>query len=93
MSAVIAPIVPSIELKRILFTTDFTEASRRALPIVSAIARRYGARIFMAHVWSPKVYPMVSPEESPGSDNVAASHENDFLYPAISPHLGQRETV
>lgn len=62
MSAGIVPIVPAVELKRVLFTTDFTEASCRALPIVSAIARRYGAKVFMAHVWTPKPYPMVAPE-------------------------------
>lgn len=60
MNAAIVPIVPAIELKRILYATDFSEASRAALPIVAAIARHYGSRIYMAHVWSPPVYPMVS---------------------------------
>jgi nucleotide-binding universal stress UspA family protein len=62
MSAVIVPIVPAIALKRILFTTDFTDVSQKALPIVSAIAHRYGSRVFVAHVWTPGPYPMVSPE-------------------------------
>src|SRR5215475_8439525 len=62
MSAVIVPIVPKIELSRVLFTTDFTETSCKALPLVSAIARRYGAQVFMAHVWTPEPYPLVAPE-------------------------------
>lgn len=62
MSAVIVPILPKIELSRVLFTTDFTEASRKALPLVSAIARRYGAKVFMAHVWTPGPHPLVAPE-------------------------------
>src|SRR5215470_5896788 len=62
MSAVIVPIVPMIELKRILFTTDFTDASQRALPMLAAIARRYGSKVFAAHVWTPGPYSMVPPE-------------------------------
>jgi nucleotide-binding universal stress UspA family protein len=62
MSAVIVPVVPSIALKRILFATDFTEASHTALPVVSAIARRYGAKVFAAYVWSHGPYSLVAPE-------------------------------
>ena len=62
MSAVVVPIVPAIDLKRVLFTTDFTDASQRALPILAAIARRYGSKVYAAHVWTPNPYAMVSPE-------------------------------
>jgi nucleotide-binding universal stress UspA family protein len=62
MSAAIVPIVPKIELSRVLFTTDFTETSCKALPLVSAIAHRYAAKVFMAHVWTPGPYPLVAPE-------------------------------
>jgi len=62
ISAVVVPIVPAIDLKRVLFTTDFTDASQRALPILAAIARRYGSKVYAAHVWTPNPYAMVSPE-------------------------------
>lgn len=62
MSAAIVPVVPIVELKRVLFTTDFTDVSQRALPIVSAIAHRCGYKVFAAHVWTPGPYLMVSPE-------------------------------
>lgn len=62
MNAVIVPIVPMVELKRVLFSTDFTEASRVALPIVAAIARHYGSEVFAAHVWTPGPHPMVASE-------------------------------
>jgi nucleotide-binding universal stress UspA family protein len=62
VNAAVVPILPAIEIKRILYTTDFSDASRAALPVVGAIARHYGARIYAAHVWSPPIYPMVSPE-------------------------------
>jgi len=62
MSAAIVPVVPAVELKRVLFTTDFTDVSQRALPIISAIAHRYSSKVFAAHVWTPGPYLMVSPE-------------------------------
>jgi nucleotide-binding universal stress UspA family protein len=62
MNAAIVPIVPAVELKKILYATDFSDASRAALPVVAAIARHYGSRIYAAHVWSPAVYPMISPD-------------------------------
>jgi nucleotide-binding universal stress UspA family protein len=62
MNSAVVPIVPAIELKRILYATDLSEASRAALPIVAAIARHYGSRVYVVHVCSLPVYPMVSPE-------------------------------
>jgi nucleotide-binding universal stress UspA family protein len=62
VNAAVVPIVPAVEIKRILYTTDFSDASRAALPVLGAIARHYGARVYAAHVWSPPIYPMVSPE-------------------------------
>lgn len=62
MNAAIIPIVPAIQLKKILYATDLSEASRSALPIVSAIARRYGSEIYVVNVWSTLPYSMVTPE-------------------------------
>lgn len=61
MSAVVVPVVPMLDLKRVLFTTDLTDASQKALPILAALARRYSAKVFVAHVW-PVPHSMVSPE-------------------------------
>lgn len=69
MSAVAVPIVPAIELKRILYATDFSEASRAGLPVAAALARRYGSRIFVAHAWSPLPYPMTTPEAYTSLEN------------------------
>ena len=62
MSAVSIPILPAVRLKHILYATDFSEASRAALPMVAAVARKYGSQIFAAHVWSPLPYSMATPE-------------------------------
>jgi nucleotide-binding universal stress UspA family protein len=42
-----------ISIDNILLTTDFSEASRAAVPYASALARLYGAKVFLAHVVSP----------------------------------------
>ena len=63
MSAVAIPILPAIRLKNILYATDFSDASRAALPVVATIARKYGSHVFAAHVWAPQPYTMVSREE------------------------------
>jgi len=61
-STVVVPIAPAIELRQILFATDFSDASLPALPLVSKIAHRYGSRVFVMNVSTPIAYAMVSPE-------------------------------
>ena len=39
-----------LALKNILFTTDFSQASRNALPVALAFARRYQSNLFIANV-------------------------------------------
>jgi nucleotide-binding universal stress UspA family protein len=62
--AVVVPIVPKIELKRILYATDLSDASLSALPLVSTIARQYRSQVFVANIWSPIPYTMVTPENA-----------------------------
>lgn len=40
----------AVELKNILFATDFSDASEAALPYVAALSLRYGSTIHLAHV-------------------------------------------
>jgi nucleotide-binding universal stress UspA family protein len=61
-NAVVIPMVPEIAVKRILYATDFSEASLAALPLVATIARRYKSRVFVVNVCTPFAYTMVSPE-------------------------------
>jgi nucleotide-binding universal stress UspA family protein len=39
-----------MEIKRILFATDFSEGSSHALPYALDIAKQYGAKLFLLHV-------------------------------------------
>jgi nucleotide-binding universal stress UspA family protein len=64
-SPAVIPIVPAIQVVRILYATDFSEASRAALPLVTAIARQYGSKVYIAHIWSPLPSSMVTPESAP----------------------------
>jgi nucleotide-binding universal stress UspA family protein len=49
--------VELIKLKQILFATDFSEASLAALPHVAALARRYGSKVYLAHVIELEAHP------------------------------------
>jgi nucleotide-binding universal stress UspA family protein len=62
MQAVVVPILPAISIDRILYATDFSAASRAALPVVSALARRYHSEVYVANIRSPIPYTMATPE-------------------------------
>jgi nucleotide-binding universal stress UspA family protein len=42
--------LPAMRLKRILVTTDFSDASRQALPLAIEFARQFGATLALVHV-------------------------------------------
>src|SRR5579862_7391670 len=47
-------LVPRISLNRILFTTDFSDYSERALPYAVGLARHYGGTVVVAHAIPPE---------------------------------------
>lgn len=51
-----------VRMKNILFATDFEAPARRALPFAVALASRYGAGLYTAHVIPREAYAMASPE-------------------------------
>ena len=46
----------NISLQRILFATDFSEASMQAMPYATAIATDFNAKLFLLHVVPPEDY-------------------------------------
>jgi nucleotide-binding universal stress UspA family protein len=62
-----APVVtaPTIHLRNILFATDFSEASRRALRYAEALAEKFGARICLCHAMTPTALAIGAPEAAP----------------------------
>ncbi|HWF38479.1 MAG TPA: universal stress protein [Candidatus Acidoferrales bacterium] len=53
----------AIRFERILFATDFTAASIKALPYAEAMTRRFGATLFVAHIIPPEQYGSVPVEQ------------------------------
>ncbi len=51
-----------IDLKNILYLTDFSQPSEAALPFAVSVAREYGAKIYAFHVFIPAVYTYTTPE-------------------------------
>jgi nucleotide-binding universal stress UspA family protein len=51
-----------VSLTKILVTTDFSEASDRALDYAIALARRYDARIYLTHVITPDPFQFAEPQ-------------------------------
>ena len=47
-----------MEMKRILFPTDYSETSRHALPFATSLARATGASLLIAHVTDREQYPV-----------------------------------
>jgi nucleotide-binding universal stress UspA family protein len=62
MTAAIVPIATPVSLKKILFATDFSDASAVPLPAVGALARRFHSQVVLVHVWSNLPPTMVHPE-------------------------------
>jgi nucleotide-binding universal stress UspA family protein len=51
-----------IQLKNILFATDFSPAADAAIPYASELAKRYGAKLFALHVRPTTISPLIPPE-------------------------------
>jgi nucleotide-binding universal stress UspA family protein len=62
-----------IEIKNLLYLTDFSEPSEAALPFVTAIARKYDAKIHALHVVVPVPFVFTAPETI--ADSIAAQEE------------------
>lgn len=76
-----------IKLKRILWTTDFSAASQASLPHAIALARRYESTIYLAHVFVPHPYPMVSPEAMPYVEDIRRGNSTRLTDLAESDQL------
>ncbi|MGH9703774.1 MAG: universal stress protein [Candidatus Acidiferrales bacterium] len=51
-----------IELKNIVFATDFSRPSEDALPYAAELARHFGAKLYALHVRPSEIYTMAAPE-------------------------------
>jgi nucleotide-binding universal stress UspA family protein len=65
MSSAPVLVAPAVHLRNILFATDFSESSRRALRYVEALAEKFGARICLCHAITPSGLAIGAPEAAP----------------------------
>ena len=59
-----------IQLKNILFATDFSHAAATALPFAAEIARCYGAKLFAVHAKTPENYALPVTEVWPTANTL-----------------------
>ncbi|HKQ87359.1 MAG TPA: universal stress protein [Candidatus Acidoferrales bacterium] len=70
-----AAIQHGIQLKNILFLTDFSETANRAGEYAGALAKTYGAKLFALHVQPPVVNPMTPPASWYNLEEVAETQQ------------------
>ena len=82
-----------IELKNILFPTDFSPAADAAIPYATEIVRRFGANLYALHVRPPVINPMTEPAAWPALERAAkaeAEAQTQALrdaFPGLKPEV------
>jgi nucleotide-binding universal stress UspA family protein len=66
-----------IQLKKILFLTDFSDAADAAAPYAIALAKTYGAKVVALHMRPPAVNPMTPPASWYGLDEAAEVQDEE----------------
>ena len=73
---------------RILFATDFSPASTVALPYATAIARHFGAKLYLAYVIPPDAYDLIPVDErDPALKNMRTHAEEQMAGMRATPLL------
>jgi nucleotide-binding universal stress UspA family protein len=75
-----------IQLKNILFATDFSHAAAAALPFAAEIAQRFGAKLFAVHAKTPEnyalptaeIWPVVNAELEKETDRLRQTLQEQF---------------
>jgi nucleotide-binding universal stress UspA family protein len=88
MQAAVIPIIPQIQLKRVLLATDLSETHCAPLPIVSTIARRYHSEVLIAHIWSPSSFSVTS---APDALRMLESKEEEEIREKMSRFVRRPE--
>lgn len=92
-----AAIQHGIQLKNILFLTDFSETANRAGQYAGALAKTYSARLVALHVQPPVVNPMTPPaswynlEEVAETQQAANKKELEAAFQGLNPRVFIKE--
>jgi nucleotide-binding universal stress UspA family protein len=82
-----------IEIKNVLFPTDFSRAGDAAIPFAAEIVRRFGAKLHVLHVRPPVVNPMTEPATWPVLESAAraeAEAQREAMlaaFPGLEPEV------
>jgi nucleotide-binding universal stress UspA family protein len=72
-----------IQLKNVLFLTDFSPAADAAAPYAAEVAKRFGAKLYALHVQTPIINPMTEPATwavlEKAAEEEAATHRATLL--------------
>ena len=60
-----------IQLRNVLFLSDFSPAANAAIPYAAEVAKRFGAKVFALHMRTPVVNPMTEPATWAGLEEAA----------------------
>ena len=86
-----------VQLKKILFLTDFSEAANAAAPYAIGLAKTYGAKILALHMRPPAVNPMTPPASWYGTEEAAETQageerrELEAMFMGLSPKIIVKE--
>ena len=86
-----------IQLKNVLFLTDFSPAADAAIPIAAEVAKRFGAKLYALHVCTPAINPMTEPANwvalEKAADAKAAAEREALLrsFEGLDPKVFIRE--
>jgi nucleotide-binding universal stress UspA family protein len=77
-----------LSLSKILVATDFSEVSDRALDYAIALARRYDARIYLAHIITPDPFQFAEPQLAQATyEKVCQAAEEGITFILVSGKL------
>lgn len=82
-----------IQLRNVLFLTDFSTAANAAIPYAAEVAKRFGAKVFALHMRTPVVNPMTEPATWAGLEEAAeaeATNQRETIrksFPGLEPHV------
>jgi nucleotide-binding universal stress UspA family protein len=74
-----------VQLKNVLFCTDFSQAADFAFPYAADLARHFGSKIYALYVRNPADYIMVFPEGGSVPPGFTEAHAKNKLKELLAP--------
>ena len=82
-----------VQLRNVLFTTDFSQAAAAAMPYAQEVVTRYGAGLFVLHVRPPVVNPMTPPASWSATVEAARVEEEKQRETLLAGFPGMHPTI